>query len=441
MGNTRKILYVVHSIDTEGPLYESISETFKRINRIYSLNLEASLSKLIEIQHESAREIPEDLRAEVARTFSRSNLNYIEDYLQLKGFLDKVCSTHFRHITRDSRGNGWKYTWHCVDHLDYIENPRRKDVGIHNIFDFYSDYIKGSEDEINWHYHPSQRNKISHLSSTNYLLDDKFFQIITRRIIDRNWFPTVNRAGYHTERSDSHWLLEQWIPFDLSNQSCLIDDEQPDVSGGRFGDWRRAPSDWLLYNPSHDDYQVPGDCRRYIGKCLNVGTRFRCINDAEISRAFMNAREYSKAVLAVTTHDFRDFEKPIEDFRRQLHEIGRGYEDVEIVYATATEAFRGYLGLSEDKIEGFFETSISFTPGGSLVRIKTSDNYRTFGPVPFLAIKTKDGQYYWDNLDIQKPFYEWTYVLDEQTFDIENIQTMKVASADNYGNFHVKQIL
>ena len=113
------------------------------------------------------------------------------------------------------------------------------------------------------------------MSSTNYLLDDKFFQIITRRIIDRNWFPTVNRAGYHTERADSHWLLEQWIPFDLSNQSCLTDDEQPDVSGGRFGDWRRAPSDWFLYNPSHDDYQKPGHCRRFIGKCLNVGTRFR----------------------------------------------------------------------------------------------------------------------------------------------------------------------
>ena len=118
MENTKKTLYIVHSIDTEGPLYESVSETFKRINRIYSLNLEASLSKLREIQNETAMEIPEKMRAKVAQTFSRDNLNYIEDYGQLIDFLNNVCSTNFRQLTTDSRGNGWKYTWHCVDHLD-----------------------------------------------------------------------------------------------------------------------------------------------------------------------------------------------------------------------------------------------------------------------------------------------------------------------------------
>lgn len=33
------------------------------------------------------------------------------------------------------------------------------------------------------------------------------------------WFPLVNRAGMHNERPDSNWFLEQWIPFDASNQS------------------------------------------------------------------------------------------------------------------------------------------------------------------------------------------------------------------------------
>ena len=37
------------------------------------------------------------------------------------------------------------------------------------------------------------------------------------RIIDNKWFPVANRAGFHIERPDSHYFLEQYIPFDLSN--------------------------------------------------------------------------------------------------------------------------------------------------------------------------------------------------------------------------------
>ena len=76
----------------------------------------------------------------------------------------------------------------------------------------------------------------------------------------------------------------------------------------------------------------------------------------------------------MTTHDFRDFEKPIEIFRRRLHEIGQDYQDVEIIYSTATEAVKGYLGLSHEKIEDYFESTVSPTPGGKIVRIKTKDH-------------------------------------------------------------------
>ena len=31
----KNIVYVVHCIDTEGPLYESIEATFKRVNNIF----------------------------------------------------------------------------------------------------------------------------------------------------------------------------------------------------------------------------------------------------------------------------------------------------------------------------------------------------------------------------------------------------------------------
>ena len=59
----------------------------------------------------------------------------------------------------------------------------------------------------------------AHKCASSYVNSPELYQIITRRIIERNWFPVVNRAGFHCERPDSHLFLEQWIPFDLSNLS------------------------------------------------------------------------------------------------------------------------------------------------------------------------------------------------------------------------------
>ena len=59
--------------------------------------------------------------------------------------------------------------------------------------------------------------KEANRNATLYFRNDNLYQILCRRIIDHNWFPVVNRAGFHVERPDSHWFLEQFIPFDLSN--------------------------------------------------------------------------------------------------------------------------------------------------------------------------------------------------------------------------------
>ena len=100
------------------------------------------------------------------------------------------------------------------------------------------------------------------------------------------------RAGFQTERPDSNWFLEQWFPYDITNMA--VDDPTHfdstiDFKNGRSGNWRNAPSDWSIYNPSHDDYQIPGNCRRYIGRALNVMNRLASIDLYETEKAFKKA--------------------------------------------------------------------------------------------------------------------------------------------------------
>ena len=60
-----------------------------------------------------------------------------------------------------------------------------------------------------------------------------------------------------------------------------------------------------------------------------------------------------------------------------------------------------------------------------------------FGHQPFLAIKTKNGSYFHDNLDTIEPKLKWSYTLDEQTIPLESISQIAAASAGKAGKFSI----
>ena len=43
-------VYIVHCIDTEGPLYETLKATFKRVEAIFGIDIEATEENLKELQ-------------------------------------------------------------------------------------------------------------------------------------------------------------------------------------------------------------------------------------------------------------------------------------------------------------------------------------------------------------------------------------------------------
>mgnify|MGYP006191245261 CR=1 FL=1 len=51
----KKIVYIVHVVDTEGPLFESLKSTFKRIEEIFGLKLKPTKNNLIKLQAEKLK--------------------------------------------------------------------------------------------------------------------------------------------------------------------------------------------------------------------------------------------------------------------------------------------------------------------------------------------------------------------------------------------------
>ena len=431
-----KTLYVVHSIDTEGPLYESLSETFARLKAIFSVEIEPSKENLVKLQNGEIE--LGGLETAVQKVVVPNLISYLDTWDKIDAMLDNILSQEYRKTYPDSLGNGWIYNWHCLDHVKYDTNPRRRDIGFHNVFDHYSEKLKASrsdQDGLHFHFHPRHPiNNNASISATHWFAHSShLFEILARRIIDRQWFPCVNRPGFHVNRPDSHWFMEQYIPFDYSNQAIELSDEdnsQNDLSNGRFGDWRNAPMSWTPFHPSHDDYQKPGGCRRWIAKCLNIGTRLRLLSEEDIRDAFRECDNGSPAILAFTNHDFRDIRDDIANTHALINQVASEFPEVRFEYAEAVDAFRNTMNLDPmPRCE--LDVYLEKTKSGHRLRIQSNES--TFGPQPFFCFKTRANHYIHDNLDFQKSFSEWTYTFDEQTMPIETLEMIGLGVNNGYG--------
>ena len=429
MGNDKKILYVVHCVDTEGPLNETLEATFQRLESIFGIKLAPTKQNLDRLQKKRIKLNGKE--EAVAKCFAPELLRYNTSWAEITRMLDELLSDDFRNQDTDDFGKGWVYSWHCMDHVGLFDNPRHKDIGYGNIFRFYKSKLlesRSEQDEINWHFHPLSLTKGPLHAATSFVNSYEVLnQILCRRILDDGWFPVVNRPGFHSERPDSHAFLEQWIPFDYANQVCDEAQDQPDAAAGRFGDWGRAPKSWRGYRPCHDDYQEIGSCRRMIFRCLNVGTRLRSLTIDHLREAFAEARASGAAILSFADHDYRDIRQDVKFVRSMLRLVRKEYPDVLLKYAGAADAATSLRDYADQP-----PPRLGIELFGNRLIVEVLDG-EIFGPQPFLAIKTKDGHYFHDNLDVIKPKRRWAYVLDEQTMPIGGVAKVGVGTAGLFG--------
>ena len=437
----KKVIFV-HAIDTEGPLYESVEAKFERIKNLYDVTFETK--DKVTIEKLKKGEIPLGGKEKAIALMLSSHLtNYNDDWNKLFKMHERIFSKDFRMQDSDSFGGSWVFSWHCLDHAGYEINPRRRDLGYHKIFDKYKDLLKKNYDfgdKIFWHFHPMSMYKEAHKCATSYINSPQLYEILCRKVLDRNFFPSCFRAGFQAERPDSNWFLEQWIPFDITNMSYEDQsqlEKNLDFKNGRSGDWRRATKEWEVYNPSHDDYQKKGNCRRYIGRALNVLNRIASINEYEMEKAFIRAQSDKPTLVGFASHDFRDLEYEVKFLRNLIKDTAKKYPEVKFQYMNTKDAFNAYLSQDkENKSEESIKLDLTYHEDRNdypRIVVRTIKG-QVFGPQPFLCYKRKDGKYIHDNFDFDIKKGIWHYAFHEDTLKIQDIEKLSVASNDKYGN-------
>lgn len=425
-----KTLYIVHCVDTEGPLHEPIEATFKRINSVFGLDLKPSEEMLKAVRE--GKGVPAELRQGIMEFVSADHMNYNADWTQLDAMVSDMMTDTWRNRHADDFGQGYILNWFILDHVGYESNPRDRALGFHAIFDYYKKKLKqhaSVQDRLYWHYHPTPFGREANKSSNNFSCSNLHLEVFSRRLIDYLYFPTAYRPGCHTERPDINLFLEQWIPFDYGNQGIedsSKDLSQKDLSQGRFGDWRRSPRTWGVYHPDFYDYQKPGNMKRYLARCLNLQARIRSITREEIIKAFEMVSTDKPTILSVTNHDHKEMRTGIDWFMEEVRDVQKAFPDVRIRHANAVDAIR----ITEDMP---YEEPSKLQLSWDENRLNIAADKDIWGPQPFLAVKTTDQRYLHENLDSQGE-NAWSFTFDEESVPLGMIEYIGIGTNDNYGN-------
>lgn len=445
-----KKVIIYHAIDTEGPLYESLDAKFERIEELFKIELDRTEENLRKLRN---KEIDlGGIEDNIATVLSGHLTNYNDTWDKIDHMLNRLTKDEVRFHLPDCNGNGWVFNWHCIDHVNFDYNPRRRDIGYHNIHDHYVSYVEKNKelrDEIQWHFHPMSTYNDAHRCATSYTNSEHLHQILTRRVIEKEWFPSCFRAGFQVERPDSNHFLEQWIPFDISNMALDDNselDEVIDFKNGRSGDWRLAPADWSLYHPSHDHWAIPGNSRRWIGRALNVLNRIAAMDQKEMDKAFKRASDGETTLVGLASHDFRNLETEVYHLKDLIKESSKKYPDVQFEYCSGVDAFRKTIwGEDIKKVSGYepLDLSLEFIPASDedVPGLKiTTKSGKVFGPQPYLAIETKSRRFIHDNLDFGTDLKTWHYAFHSDSLPLEDVKRVGIAANDQYGNTVVRNI-
>ena len=394
--DSQPTLYVVHCVDTEGPLEEQLDATFDRLKKQFNVDLPPSRETLLALQQAKVR--LDGLEETIARWLAPERLRYLSTWPEVEEMVASVTTKTFRRAHSDPHGNPYSFTWFILDVVGYTDNPRRKASGFHAIWDVYERLLRQTVhyDSVGWHFHTVPVGNHAVEYNTCWTNNDFHERSLARRLIERKSFPSMFRAGGVIERNDLSFWLEQFIPFDFS--SAATDDRG---YPGVMSDWRHAPLDWTGYHPSYDDYRRPGPMRRWIFRCLEVSGYETTLKASDVESAFKRVRSGKSAVLAFSSHDRRDLRLDVNTAIALIREVSSGYPEVAWLWACGLDAARAVAGVNE-------RAAPQFTHEWRGQTLWISSDKALFGPAPFLAVEEAGGVFFRDNPTIESET-AWAY--------------------------------
>ncbi|MBL1214899.1 MAG: T9SS type A sorting domain-containing protein [Ignavibacteriae bacterium] len=310
----------------------------------------------------------------------------------------KVMAPGYRNLMTDSYGTPMKLTWWMMagNTFRYSDNtniPNANSIVFYLMKKYHGEQVALFQDELSLHYHTFAWTDYDNdgifwwnqaLYFEDYFEDFKF--TLAQLLIDENIFPVSFRSGWHYMDNDWQNYLEYVLPFSLHNDypHKRTDDEEP---LDNLFDWSLAPSSFVPYHPSADNYQLPGNLNGYNVRSVYT-KRF---NQTTSDLVFQNAANGTDQMICIWSH------LPENDFLDQLVRVdsiiqisAANYSTVNFEYCTGVEAYQKWLKTADSTSPELILTADEI---GDEVYFNISADENIFQTVPFVAVKNVYEQY------------------------------------------------
>jgi len=305
-----------------------------------------------------------------------------------------VMNPEFRGRFKDSFGDTLSLTWWMMggNIFRYAVNrniPYPNIMTMYLMKEYYGNKIEMLGDELSLHYHT--------FKWTDYDGDGKYWWnqtfgfmecfddfnfTLSQLFLEEEVFPVSYRSGWHYMDNDWQNYLNQLLPYSLHNDyphKRLTDTEPRD----NIFDWSLSPSTFIPFNPSPQNYQLPGSSKGWNVRSIHLNSIKN--NTTLLNSIFTKADSGISQIVCIWGHlPETDFNTNIEAVDSVLHKYESLHPGVKFKYVTGTEAFQLYRGGSDTTSP---QLNVQEILNGNSIEYQISSSEPIFQEQPFVAYK------------------------------------------------------
>jgi hypothetical protein len=311
----------------------------------------------------------------------------------------EVMDPAFRQQFADSYGHPLKMTWWMLVGSVYGQSDNT-DVPMDNLMPLYlmqkyhGEALRQFGDELTLHYHTFYWSDYSgsgvyywNEAQDFHVCRGDFDQALAQSLLEEGVFPVSFRSGWHYMDNEWQNYLNQLLLYSMDNDSPNYGPWYTNGVIFNVLDWSQAPLDFVPFNPSPTNYQVPGQ---------SPGWNVRSVKMQNVTQGLMNqifaaAAAGTDQVASLWAHLAEsDFLPSLVQMDQLAHIAATNYPTVPFLYCTAVEAMQRWRGLADRSPP---QLDISELVQGETVTLLLDADKPIFQPQPFVAVKDLYGQY------------------------------------------------
>lgn len=304
----------------------------------------------------------------------------------------KVMNTAFRSRFLDSQGHPLVMTWwmhggNVFRHAANNDVPCNNTMALHLMKQYHGAAIVELGDELTLHYHTwdwtdENGDGIYYWNQARSFSQcrEDFDITLCHYLLEEETFPVSFRSGWHY--MDNLWQarLDELLPFSMHNAYPAKRDDTTEPTDNIY-DWSQAPSTWVPFHPSPDNYQKPGDGRGWNLRCEYMGG----VSANTVEDLFVKAASGIDQVACFWSHlPEADFPEQIAKINDLVQQSAAAHPSVTFHYLTAVQAMQAWLKTADRQQPLLTITELTSADG---LTFSITTDEPIFQREPFVAVK------------------------------------------------------